>query len=69
MTSLQYGVGTRVRLTRAYGGLVSGSEGHVIGYYRRDPPAYAVTIAGTAVEIPPEYLEAVDPDGTDAGAA
>jgi hypothetical protein len=60
MDPLAYGVGTHVRLRRSFGGIVSGSEGVVIGFYRREPPAYAVTIGGKSVEIPPDYLEAID---------
>ena len=60
MDRLAYGVGTHVRLKSSFGGIVSGSEGVVIGFYRKDPPAYAVRIAGISVEIPPKYLEAID---------
>jgi hypothetical protein len=60
MDRLGYGVGTHVRLRRSFGDIVSGSEGVVIGFYREDPPAYAVAIGETSVKIPPEYLEAID---------
>ena len=60
MARLRYAVGTRVRLTQAFAGLSSGSQGTVVGFYVKDPPAYAVAIAGESVEIPPEYVEEVD---------
>ena len=63
MDRLGFAVGTRVRLRRRFGDAASGTEGVVIGYYRKDPPAYAVAIAGKSVELPPDYLEAVDDDG------
>jgi hypothetical protein len=56
---LAYPIGTRVRLKRDVGDAKSGAEGSVIGYYRRDPPAYAVAIDGNAVAVPPADLEAV----------
>jgi hypothetical protein len=37
-----------------------GTQGTVVGFYVKDPPAYAVAIAGTSVEIPPDYIEEVD---------
>lgn len=62
MDCLGYAVGTRVRLKRRFGDTASGTEGVVIGYYRKDSPAYAVAIAGKSVKLPPDYLEVVDDD-------
>lgn len=60
MDPLCFPVGTRVRLVQAVGAFASGSEGVVTGYYRRDPPAYAISIEGRPLTIPPEYLERAD---------
>jgi hypothetical protein len=60
MEELPLPVGTRVRVTRAVDGAHAGAEGVVIGYYRRDPPAYAVAIAEHGLPVPPDCLERVD---------
>ena len=62
MDNLDYAIGTRVRLVLEFCGLISGSEGVVIGFYRTDPPAYAVSIGERSVPIPPEYVIAVEPE-------
>jgi hypothetical protein len=62
MERLHYPVGTRVRLRWSLGALTAGSEGVVVGYYRADPPTYAVDMAEKSLQIPPEYLVAVDAD-------
>jgi hypothetical protein len=59
MDELVYPVGTRVRLTDDLGDARTGAEGVVIGYYRREPPAYAVKIEGRPVAIPPALLDKV----------
>ena len=59
MDELVYPVGTRVRVTSDLGEARCGAEGFVIGYYRREAPAYAVKIGGTQVVVPPAYLEQV----------
>ena len=64
MTATEYPIGTHVRLVRSFNGLASGSEGVVIGYYRTDPPAYAVTFGSKPIPIPPEHLVAVEAEGT-----
>jgi hypothetical protein len=50
-------VGARVRLTVEYQGVARGAEGIVRGYYRSDPPRYAVDFGGPSRQVPPEYLE------------
>ena len=60
MDELPLPVGTRIRITRAVDGAVAGAEGVVIGYYRRDPPAYAVAIAEHGLPVPPDCLQRVD---------
>lgn len=57
---LDYPVGTRVRLEQSYDGCPSGAVGTVVGFYRTDPPAYAVRIDEKSVRIPPEHVVAVD---------
>ena len=63
MDELVYRVGTRIRLTCDVGGAKAGSEGIVIGYYRKEPPAYCVTIDGRPTVVPPTQLEVLADDG------
>jgi hypothetical protein len=57
---LVYPLGTRVRITADVGEAPAGSVGVVIGYFRREPPAYSVAVRGTPVTVPPALLEPVD---------
>lgn len=60
MDPFVYPVGTQVRLDRSFDGCASGAVGTVVGFYRTEPPTYAVTIGGRPIRVPPEYLVAVD---------
>jgi hypothetical protein len=56
---LVHPVGTRVRVTCDARNAKAGSEGVVIGYYRREPPEYAVAIGRVVVVVAPACLEAL----------
>lgn len=56
---LVYPVGTRVRVMCDVGNAKAGSEGIVIGYYRRQEPEYALAIDGIVVTVAPASLELV----------
>jgi hypothetical protein len=61
--TLDYPVGTLVRLVESLEEVPAGAEGVVIGYYRTERPAYAVTVEGRTSRIPPACLIAIDADG------
>jgi hypothetical protein len=50
-----------VRLIDDFQGITKGTEGVVFGFYRDDPPRYAVGFDGPARQVPPEYLETAEP--------
>ncbi|HEY7794070.1 MAG TPA: hypothetical protein VIA10_08710 [Gaiellaceae bacterium] len=60
MEDLAYPLGTRVRITADVGEAPAGSVGVVIGYFRREPPAYSVAVRGTPVTVPPTLVEPVE---------
>jgi hypothetical protein len=60
MDDLAFPLGARVRVTADVGEAPEGSVGVVIGFYRREPPAYAVAVRGTPVTIPPTRLQHLD---------
>jgi hypothetical protein len=60
---LEYPVGARVRLAQSFDGCACGAVGTVVGFYRTDPPSYAVRFEEISVRVSPEYLVAVDESG------
>ena len=62
MVEFTFGIGDRVRLTEHFQGIPKGTEGVVFGFYRDEPPRYAVGFDGPARQVPPECLEKVEPE-------
>jgi hypothetical protein len=61
VTELFFQVGERVRLINEFQGVPKGTEGVIYGFYRNDPPRYAVVFGRSARQVPPEHLEAAEP--------
>jgi hypothetical protein len=61
VAEFSFDIGERVRLIDDFQGITKGTEGVVFGFYRDDPPRYAVGFDGPARQVPPEYLETAEP--------
>jgi hypothetical protein len=56
VTELSLRVGDQVRLTEDFQGILRGTAGVIFGFYRNDPPRYAVRFGGPARQVPPQFL-------------
>jgi hypothetical protein len=67
VVELPFHVGARVRLIHDFQGIPKGTEGVIRGFYRSDPPRYAVDFDGPSRQVPPEHLEPAEPEASASG--